>query len=196
MASEMDVTRVFTYLISAFPNFTPAAADADIGVPSTLDIYRDALADLDYDVLRAAAKKCLADCKWFPTIAELRQAAAALVAPERTSGGEAWGLVCTDVRRGVGYPLDIPIEPTITDPLILRAVAAVGGWKLLQLANDKDDIAHRARFIEAYEALAARGRSDARQMPEVLAVRERHQEASAVLVATAARLAAGSRRPS
>lgn len=194
MATEVDIVRVFTFLTSAYPSFAAAPANDEYGIPGTLDIYREALADIDYDVLKAAAKKCLADCRFFPTIAELRQAAAALTTPPSTSGVEAWGLVMSEVRRGVGYPLQVPVECGITDPLILRSVESVGGWKLLQRSTNQEDIAHRARFVEVYETLLARQRDDARQMPEVRQMTAaRHAEASALLKQTAARLTAGGR---
>lgn len=196
MATAIDVTRIFTFLSSAYPNFAPAAANEEYGIPGTLDIYREALADLDYDVLKAAARKCLADCRFFPTIAELRQAAATIVAPPSASGVEAWGLVMREVRRGVGYPLDIPVPCAITDALILRAVDAIGGWKMLQRSTNQEDIAHRARFVEVYETLLERQASDARQMPEVRQIAAARQaEAAALLKQTAARLTAGGGNP-
>lgn len=160
---KTEFTKAFAVLQSYFP---------DTKLPKeTAGAYYLALADIPGDVFLDAVMKCVASCKFWPKVAELREAAETLMFPEKSSGLEAWGLVVSEVRRGVGYPYAgtpiNPVQTTITDPVILACVRAVGGWTALQVSTNDEDISNRSQFVKCYEQMATRQHELNRQLPQV-----------------------------
>jgi len=148
---KTDTLKVLATLAAGYPNFTLRE--------ETVRVYAEMLADIDADILRSASAKCLADCKWFPTIAELRQAATELSRPRLRAGAEAWGDVLAEVRRVGSYG-----APQFADPAVARVVAGMG-WT--NICMSEEQMADRAHFIKAYEQTARREEEDARQLPAV-----------------------------
>lgn len=151
MASKEDTLKIVMVMAA----FYPAVKLRD----ETIDGYCMMLADVDRDILQAAVKKCISDCKWFPTIAEIRQAAVEICAPARRSGAEAWGDVLAEVRR-VGYRG----APKFIDTAVARVVSGMG-W--MTICMSENEMADRAHFIKAYEQTQTRDADDMRQLPEV-----------------------------
>lgn len=177
MASEDEVISVLEVLSAAYPTFNLR--------PGTVRVYVALLADVPAEVLAGASIQHMAESKFFPAVAELREMALRLGRQDKDDPGglEAWRQVLDEVRRGVGHP-QVFKSTTITDRKILDSVACVGGWRMLATSTDSEDIAHRARFVEAYNRYAERERQAAQMMPNVRAVIE----------ATRLRLDAGARR--
>src|SRR3972149_4517459 len=71
VATELEIVAVVGELSDAFPQVNVT--------DRTIKVYVEDLADLPIEALRLAARKCRTDSKWFPSIAELRAAALALV---------------------------------------------------------------------------------------------------------------------
>jgi hypothetical protein len=139
-------------LAAAYPNANVAAA--------TLAVYMRTLADLEDDLLDAAAADCITRCVFFPTVAELRHAAAQVAklrfgAP---SAGEAWEEVVSGFRYGHG-------DTGWSHPWIESAIRQVGGWYNLRMSENQ--VADRARFLEAYRELEKREAYDAVTLPQV-----------------------------
>lgn len=68
--------------------------------PETLAVYVDALADIDPALLAAAVKHCIAGSRFFPTISELRMAAARIAGLLPPSSAEVVALIRqADVRE-------------------------------------------------------------------------------------------------
>ena len=105
--------------------------------------------------------KHISTSKWFPTIAELRQAATAIVLQTegRLSAPEAWGDVQREVRL-VGHWRSPSLQP-----LVGKAVSAIGGWQ--HICIDENITADRARFIEVYTILCKREAQRVQQLPQV-----------------------------
>lgn len=133
--------------------------------PERIELYQRLTADIPDDVLMAAALQVIATHRFFPAIAELRDAALALL--PRQSGlptaGEAWAEVCQQIRRTGSYG-----QPEFSTPLIGRAVDSMGGWKMLCMSEDP--MPDRAHFFRVYEALAQRATAQAKMLPEVRAL--------------------------
>lgn len=130
----------------------------------TIDVYEAGLSDIDPSLLKAAVLQCISGSKWFPTIAELRQAAASLIG--RANGemlpGEAWEHVTRKFRQGYGHNR----VPDFSDqPLVAKTLQAIGGWHYLCLSENV--IADRARFLQIYEAYQQRQADDAMMLPVV-----------------------------
>jgi hypothetical protein len=132
----------------------------------SLKVYELALADIEPPLLRTAVLRHISTSKWFPTIAELRQAATAIVLQTdgQLSAPEAWGMVLREVRL-VGH-----WRTPRLGPVVRRAVEAIGGWR--QLCLSENSTADRARFIEAYTILRKREAQRVQQLPPVTEAQE------------------------
>ena len=119
-------------------------------------------------MLRAAAAHCATTSKWFPTVAELRDAAFGIIENRAgiPSAAEAWGEVMAAMRYAAPAR-----RPQFSHPVIRRAVEAVGGW--YTLCTSESGVADRSKFFQAYEQIVARDREQARVLPEVCALSAR-----------------------
>lgn len=154
MADRGTIKQVMIILSAAYPRFT---VTADTG-----RVYADLLADIDDDLLIAATKQHATSSKWFPSVAELRQAAFNIRAKSRgiPSPAEAWGEVMREVRRVGSWG-----TPEFSTPLIADTVDGLGGWAAL-CASD-NNVADRAHFLKIYGSLLERHDQDAAMLPEI-----------------------------
>lgn len=114
----------------------------------TAHVYVDMIEDLDLAQAAAAIKRLMGSHKWLPAIAEIRAEAAR--DPNARDGAQAWGDVVTAFSAVGSYR-----RPEFDDP-ITAEVARIPGWRNLCMSDTP--AADRARFIEAYDQLAARER--------------------------------------
>lgn len=158
MASDDEILTLFNMLKA---NYHYALRDLDASQISDLQmIWCETLKDVDYGLLKAAALQHVSISKWFPTVAELRQAAADIISPDhRMTAMEAWGEVSRQIRT-IGHCG----RPEFTNPLIRQLVTDLG-W--LNLCRSEMPAADRARFMQGYEALVARAREDLVELPQV-----------------------------
>ncbi len=126
-----------------------------------VNVYFDALGDLNLEVLRIAAKRVLVQQKWFPTVHELREAAAETMAGQVKDlpAAEAWKLAWRAAGR---------IDPDVNDSMI----AALAGLNPLVIETMKTFGIHalcygkepvgvvRVQFMKIYEQLQARDRRE------------------------------------
>lgn len=140
-----ETTEIVMMLVAAFP-----ATKAD---ERTVSVYKTMLTDLEFDAAKAAVARLLTTCRFFPTIAEIRESEAAIRLGAVRPGGDAWGDVLEAIRRVGGYNP----QPEFADPLVARCVSRFG-WETL--CWSRDDAADRARFIELYDREARTERVD------------------------------------
>lgn len=125
----------------------------------TVEVYMRCLADLPLPALEAAVLNHIASSKWFPTIAELREKALALLPGQRMpTATEAWAEVMRAFEM-VGYYG----TPEWSHEAIARTVAAMG-WQNLCLSEN--GMADRAHFLRLYEVYCKRLREDQLMLPE------------------------------
>lgn len=174
MATEAEVEIVLRMLVDAYPEW--AREQGPEQLMRTFAMYTMLLVDMPNDVLRAAAVKHAACSKWFPKASELREACAAVGAPERTSALEAWGEVCLARLRWDRYACggNAPY-PEFSNPIILRIVRSMGGLSKLQESDMDIEVADRARFLQEYNVLVEREAERRLELPQVREVRERLQ---------------------
>lgn len=155
------IKQALSLLLDAYPGQFKDDPEQKV---KTVRIYAQALADIPTDLLKAAVLNHITLSKWFPTIAELRQSAAGLVmkAAGHPDASSAWGEVAHQLRYVGSWG-----APQFTDPLIRRAVEAVGGWKMLCASDNQHS--DRARFIQAYETFINRTTEDLQMLPQVRA---------------------------
>lgn len=153
---DANFRKAWALLTAAYPQ-APQATNRE-----TAALYARTLADLPADLLEAAVLSAIGACKFFPTVAELRDLAFSAVerAGNLPAPSEAWGDVM-DAVSAIGYYR----TPNWKVEAIAEAVRAIGGWEML--CQSENSVADRARFIEAYGAIVQRARTDARQLPQV-----------------------------
>ena len=132
-------------LMASYPYAKPS--------PKTYEVYERAILDLDAEVAQFGVSRLIATQKFLPTISDIRAAAVDAQAGHKRLGGEAWGDVGKAIGRFGAYRL-----PTFEDPLTAEAVRIMG-WK--ELCASSNVTADRARFVELYDGLTSRARTDA-----------------------------------
>jgi len=159
MADESTLSRCMRMLVEMYPK--------EPMTENRLELYRRLLADVPNDALEAATLQSIASCRFFPTVAELREAAFSLTPVIRglPSAYEAWKEV-SDAFLSVGHVG----RPKFSHPLIGKAVEGAGGWVNMCLSTN--GAAERARFIQAYETLAKREMTEVKMLPQVKRVRD------------------------
>ena len=157
MASKQTIAEMMLILHTAYPHYR--------GKKDTARVYAELLADIPDDLLIAGAKAHASTGKFFPSVAELREAAFDLQARAQgiPNAAEAWGEVMHQVRNVGSYG-----RPEFSAPLIYSAVDALGGWKAL-CASD-NNVADRAHFLKIYGSLQERSQRDTAMLPEVRGV--------------------------
>ncbi len=155
---RLRIMELVGALVAAFPA-------AEIGA-ETVKLYARMLADVPPEVLDAAVEQCIAECKFFPAVAELRDKALRLAsaAGQHPTSAEAWGLVVEAIRRVGSYG-----RPRFADPLVARAVEVMD-WR--QMCACETPAADRAHFMRIYEQLVARDMEDARLLPAARTLRD------------------------
>jgi len=157
MANPGEIRTIFEMLQAnyhyAMRNMTPKE------ISNLQILWVELLRDIDTDILKAAALQHASESNWFPSVAELRNAAAEIVTPNRTTPVEQWG----EVVRQFKHPGHCSI-PYFCDE-ITAAVVADMGW--LNLCMSEDATADRARFIQGYTDRQKRDRRLAVQLPQV-----------------------------
>jgi hypothetical protein len=156
MASPAFIAKTIGGLVLAYPSANIPEA--------TMHVYAKALADLSEPVLDLACTQIVATSKWFPTVAELREAAAAVQmdAGATLTAGEAWGEALHTIRM-LGYYE----KPVFSNPLIAKCVEAMGGWKYL--SESEDTMADRAHFMKTWDAVQKRETKEVQLPPQLRA---------------------------
>ena len=175
--NDLDIRLVMTRLFATFPSATIEPSTLPNGKPApgggTAGAYTRLLKDLDPEAALAAIDRVAATHRFptvLPAIAEIREAALALTDGEVKTGLVAWGEVCKLHGRFSTYRH--PTAADVADPVAWEVLQGVG-W--LALCNAKtDDSSPRARFVDAYDRLAAASRRDAvsRDLPAVRRIHE------------------------
>lgn len=116
--------------------------------------YRE-LCDIPYNVAEATLRKWVATNKWSPTIADIREQAAAVVEGDPLTWGESWERALTAIRRFGSYRQKEALESL--DPLTRKCVESIGFRELCMSENITAD---RANFRMIFEVMAKREQTD------------------------------------
>ena len=163
MATTEEILTIFGLLKANYHYVLKGMTDGQISDLQVL--WCELLKDMDGQLLRAAALQHVATSKWFPTVAELREAAADIVNPNHMTAMEAWGEVARQIMAIGSYG-----RPQFSNPVIDRIVSDMG-WTNLCMSEMPG--ADRARFIEAYKALALREKRETMELPQVAEIRQK-----------------------
>lgn len=115
-----------------------------------LELYWRSLQHWSLEDFRAAAEQLLRTCKFMPLpkdFEDLRKAG-------RPTGGEAWAAVLHYARwdYSPNFPARLPTQGPLADPIVQRAINAVGGFRALAMTDS--DAMHfvERRFCEHFES--------------------------------------------
>lgn len=115
-----------------------------------MDFYVEMLQDIQPEMVAIAVRKLINSSKFLPTIAEIREAANAVVsmAYERTSldADQAWGIVQKAIKSVGQYE-----RPSFDDAVLAETVDNLG-WKEICQTPVDDTAILRAQFRRAFEA--------------------------------------------
>lgn len=182
MATKLEVAAVLRMLALAYPRYE---LTNDI-----VEVYYKLLRDLDGDLLKAAALECATASAFFPSVHELRQAAAAItrLAARAPSSAEAWAEILSAPADGFhrrltgeqdseGRWLIELREHRFSHPLVQRVALNLGYPSRFWTDNLAAD---RARFMSAYESEIQAETAAARRLPEVTEFIDRRFGAAAI----------------
>jgi len=117
----------------------------------TAALWMKMLEDIPYEVAENALMKVMATNRFFPTVAEIREAAALITTPELLTHAEAWSEVLKAVRKYGTYDYE---KGMASLPDVVRQVVRMIGWREICLSEQPDVI--RGQFRMAYEQEVAR----------------------------------------
>lgn len=151
---KQEILKMLAVLAAGYP-------DVEIG-EETVKLYLVMLSDIPLDLLKAALMELIAKSKWFPKVADIRDAVYRLIAKKDgiPQPFEAWGQVVAEMKQK-----GITARPDFTHPFIMETVNAVGGW--YYLCHSENSVSDRARFLEFYEQKLRQHRDDALSLPGV-----------------------------
>ena len=155
----MNKKEVTTLLALAAANF-PNMQEKDLRPTATL--WEKMLSDMPYEVAEKALIRVLSTAKYFPTVAEIREAAVINTQPQLPTAGEAYEKVLKAIRWFGSYREGEALETL--DPITRKATQAIG-WKSLCLSEEPDVV--RGQWRKAYEAIAQREQTEAK-IPQAL----------------------------
>lgn len=151
--NKREAAKILSVLAAAYPRVEVSQ--------ETIAIYTQFLQDLDYGRVQAAVIKHIATSTFFPSIAELRQAALDMSTDDRLPlPGEAWEEVVKQMKI-IGYTG----KPQFSHELIEKTVQAMGGW--INLCQSTEGMVDRAHFIKIYESYRSRHMEETKVAPVV-----------------------------
>jgi hypothetical protein len=151
MATQIEILRVLKILGDVYPTYKLSS--------SAVEIYVRLLADVPGPILEQGALEHISNSSFFPSIAELRQAAFNLsdAINPFPSEYDAW----SDVQSQIQY-IGHESQPQFENAVTTRVVEQLG-WR--QLCLSENPIADRAHFIQAYRDLVNAQRYSAHRLP-------------------------------
>jgi hypothetical protein len=154
---KMNRKEIINLLAIATANF-PNLQTKDM--QPTAVLWEKALKDLEYPTAEKALVKVLSTSKFFPTVADVREAAAQITNPRVMDAMEAWGLIIKAIRKFGMYRQKEGLESLPAD---VRAMAERFTWRELCLNENPDTL--RAQFRMAWETQSKR-ENEMRQIPQ------------------------------
>lgn len=172
--------REFAVFVSALKTYFPK--ENLLPNDQAMELWFRQLQDIPYQVAELALNKWVATNKWSPSIAEIREQAAAIKCGEKPLWSEGWQQVQKNISKyGMcTYDPDRYEECMNSfDPITRRVVKRLG-WKELCQSDIKNVMTDRANFRMIFEQIADR-EHETKQLPVQLtdlieAVREKEKQ--------------------
>lgn len=138
-----EAKRMLATVAAAFPNYQ------DKNLAMTARIWQVALSDLNLCEVNLAITKLLMTQRFFPTVAEIREAAENLSPMAHPTPEEAWAEVNEHLTRSRTAPY--------SDELIIKAIHGIG-WNTIAMSENVG--VERAHFMRFYEVLVKKEREE------------------------------------
>lgn len=134
---------------------------------ATTRVFAATLRDIDDALLRAAVVQHIGTCKWFPTVADIRESAVTVMrlTDDTPDAYTAWGQIKRQLRGGGE-----------AHPLAIKAINALGGIREFGVSDVDDEPSWRAQFIRAYDTYRQRENEDAMMLPAVAGYIQQRKE--------------------
>lgn len=117
----------------------------------TAILWEKALSDISYDIAEKALIKVLSTSKFFPTVADIRDATAQITQPRTLDAMEAWGLIVDAIRK-YGYYRQGDAMRSLPDDVAEMVKRFT--WHDLCLSENPETL--RAQFRMAWETQSKR----------------------------------------
>lgn len=153
MCNREQMAMALKILVSAYPTHK--------ATQETLAVYSVALMDICYDELQRAILWVVTHSRFFPTVAEIREAVGAS-APDSEripDADEAWGLVMSEMHRVRG----VYGKPEFESPVVAAVVKQIG-WHELCMSTQPGVI--RGQFLKIYAIARKRAADRAQALPD------------------------------
>lgn len=143
--NRKEIINLLAIATANFPNLQQKE------MKPTAVLWERALSDLSYEVAEKAVIKVLSTSRFFPTIADIREAAADITQPRTLDAMEAWGLVVDAIRRFGFYRQAEAMEylPEDVAEMVKRFT-----WRELCLSESPETL--RAQFRMAWDTQSKR----------------------------------------
>lgn len=138
-------------LFAAYPNIA--------GDEKAIAMYLRLLRDIPAVELQIVVDQCVAEMKFLPTVAEIREKHLSLThRAGELAAAEAWGMVTQEIRRIGSWG-----TPVFDNPTVAQVVKQMGWRELCMSENPGVD---RAQFMRMYEQLINREVQEHRLLPQ------------------------------
>lgn len=144
----MNKKEIINLLAIATANF-PSMQEKDM--KPTAILWEKALSDIDYKTAENALLKVLSTSRFFPTLAEIREAIAQITQPRQIDAMEAWGMISDAIRKYGFYQQKEAMESLPGD--VVEMVKRFT-WRELCLSENVDTL--RAQFRMAWDTQSKR----------------------------------------
>lgn len=144
--TNKEISALIALTAANFPNMQ------ERDMRPTANLWRELLSDIPFEVAKTAIVKVLVTTKFWPTVAEIREAAVSLTSPQILSPAEAWALV-EQANDRYGYYKPIEGMQSLP-PAVQEAVKAMGGFR--EVCASENPGVTRGQFLKMYEQFAAR----------------------------------------
>lgn len=156
----MTESSTLRQLFASYPN-----SQATV---ETVAQYDRLLSDIPPADLQTVVDQAVAECKFLPTVAELRERWHTLAGGlGQLTAGDAWGRVKDEIRRVGSWG-----TPKFDDPITARVVRNMG-WLELCTSESPEGV-DRAQFERMYNEIARRGEQVRKLLPQALDMAQRH----------------------
>lgn len=162
-----DIESILAKLFSMYPN-------VEVSEGMVLG-YIDRLQNIPFRELQAVVNQCIDECKFLPTVADIKEKHRNMhsaVSPDLAAQG--WLSVQKAMRDPATYsPTPEGPMPKFRDPIVAKAVEALG-WHNLRMSENA--MADRAQFLKFYQMFAGSEAGEQRLSPEFKQLRDTSQE--------------------
>ena len=150
-AARNRTAFVLKQLFAAYPNSQVS--------DDTVAIYLRLLQDIPVEDLQTVVDQCIAQCKFLPTVAEVREQWHNLTRNlAQMSGEEAWGLVQAEIRRIGSWG-----APHFEDERVMKVVRSMG-WN--NICQSDEPAVDRAQFMRIYNQMSHREQEINKLLPQ------------------------------